>query len=176
MLAIRSHQGHSEGTVRTLLVLRHAKAVREESGSDKERELVPQGRTAARKMGELVRTRGLAPELVICSTATRARETFELFSEGAGYSGRVEFLDDLYLAPAVLYVEAVQNLGGGAQKVMVIGHNPGLEALVDVLTGSAEPLAPAALAVCELPVERWEDLDGKVQGTLKELFRPKEMD
>lgn len=162
--------------MRTLSILRHAKAVRDDFGSDKERELTPKGRKAARKMGELVREHDLVPELVICSTATRARETFTLFAEGAGYDGRVEFRDELYLAPAVLYVEAVQKLGGNAQNVMVIGHNPGLEALVDVLTGSAEPLATAALAVCELPVERWEDLDGKLQGNLKALFKPKEND
>ena len=162
--------------MRTFLILRHAKAVREDAGSDKERELTAKGRKAAERMGELAREKDLVPDLVICSTATRARETFTLFTQGAKYGGRVEFLDELYLAPAVLYVEAVQRLGGSAQKVMVIGHNPGLEALVDVLTGCAEPLPTAALAVCELPVERWEDLDGKVQGTLKGLFNPKEID
>jgi phosphohistidine phosphatase len=162
--------------LRTFLILRHAKAEREDAGSDKERELTSKGRKAAERMGELVREQGLVPDLVVCSTATRARETFTLFARGAGYEGRVEFLDQLYLAPAVLYVEAVQRLGGDAQKVMVIGHNPGLEALVDVLTGCAEPLATAALAVCELPVQSWEDLDGKVQGSLKGLFRPKEID
>jgi phosphohistidine phosphatase len=162
--------------VRTFLILRHAKAVREETGSDKERELTAKGRKAAERMGELTLEQNLVPDLVICSTATRARETFTLFAKGATYDGRVEFLDELYLAPAVLYVEAVQRLGGSAQKVMVIGHNPGLEALLDVLTGCAEPLATAALAVCELPVERWADVDGKVQGALKGLFRPKEID
>jgi phosphohistidine phosphatase len=162
--------------VRTFLILRHAKAAREESGSDKERELTAKGRHSAERMGALAREHDLVPDLVICSTATRARETYNLFARGAGYDGRVEFLDELYLAPAVLYVEAVQRLGGSAKKVMVIGHNPGLEALVDVLTGSAETLATAALAVCELPVDEWADLDGKVQGSLKGLFRPKEID
>ncbi len=158
------------------MILRHAKAAREDADSDKERELTGKGRKAAERMGELAREKDLIPDLVLCSTATRARETFTLFARGANYDGRVEFLDELYLAPAVVYVEAVQRLGGSAQKVMVIGHNPGLEALLDALTGSAEPLATAALAVCELPVEDWGALDGKVQGALKGLFRAKEID
>jgi phosphohistidine phosphatase len=162
--------------VRTFLILRHAKAVREDSGSDKERELTSRGRKDAERMGELVRSEALVPELVICSTATRARETYNLFARGAGYEGPIEFLDELYLAPAVSYVEAARRLGKSASKVMVIGHNPGLEALVDVLTGCAEPLSTAALAVCELPVEAWADLDGKVQGSLKALLSPKEID
>ncbi len=161
--------------VRTLLILRHAKAVHEHPVSDKERELTGKGRKAAHAMGELAREHGAVPERVLCSTATRAKETFLSFAEGCAYDGAVEFLDELYLAPAATYVDAARRRGGDCERLMVIGHNPGLEALVDELTGASEALATAALAVCELAIADWASLGPKSRGRLKALWRPKEM-
>ena len=59
------------------------------------------------------------------------------------------------------------------QRVMVVGHNPGMEALVAHLTGRMETMPTAALAHIELPIEKWEELDYEVQGELLHLWRPK---
>ncbi len=160
--------------MRTLLILRHAKAVQDHPSSDKERELTGKGRKSALAMGELAREQGVVPDAVLCSTATRAKETLLAFAEGNRFHGPVEFLDELYLAPAATYIEAARRLGGESECLLMIGHNPGLEALVDELSGRSEPLPTAALAVCELSIERWELL-GTTRGALKALYRPKEI-
>jgi phosphohistidine phosphatase len=164
-----------KNALREILILRHAKAHPDESGNDKERELTGKGREAARRMGELAREQGVVPDTALCSTATRARETFEIFSEASGFTGRVEMLDELYLAPAALYVAAARRLGGAAQRLLVVGHNPGLEALVDVLSGTSETLPTSALAVCELPIRTWSELSGETSGKLIALWKPKEI-
>ncbi len=164
-----------KNALREILILRHAKAHADESGNDKERELTSNGREAARRMGERAREQAVVPDTAICSTATRARQTLEIFSEASGFSGRVEMLDELYLAPAALYVAAARRLGGAAQRLLVVGHNPGLEALLDVLSGTSETLPTSALAVCELPIRTWSELSGETSGKLIALWKPKEI-
>ena len=161
--------------MRTLLILRHAKATHEDVGGDKERELTGKGRTAAKHMGELVRKKDLVPDAALCSTATRARETLEIFAGACAFGGRVELLDELYLAPPTLYLAAARRLGGAAKRLLVVGHNPGLEALLETLTGASEPLPTAALAVCELPISTWSELSGDVCGNLHALWKPEEI-
>ena len=63
-----------------------------------------------------------------------------------------------------------------AETVMVVGHNPGLEALVGQLTGERHDFPTAALAQIDLPIDRWRDLDGSTRGTLVDLWRPKELE
>src|SRR5687767_5543831 len=124
MCALMTRNQGSIPPVRTLLVLRHAKSGHDEPVSDKERTLTSRGRKDARRMGEIVRKRDLLPERVLCSTATRARETLKLFAEGAKLEGPVEFLDELYLAEPESIVRTIAAHGGSAARVMVVGHNP----------------------------------------------------
>jgi phosphohistidine phosphatase len=160
--------------VRTLLVLRHAKSGHDEPVSDKERTLTSRGRKDARRMGELVRKRALLPDRVLCSTATRARETLELFAEGAGFTGPIEFLDELYLAEPEALVRAIGAHGGSAAQVMVVGHNPGLEDLVANLTAERTELPTTAFVELRLPIEKWSELDLESAGRMRAMFRPKD--
>jgi phosphohistidine phosphatase len=163
--------------MKTLLVLRHAKADREEPlGSDHERTLTKKGAKAARKMGELLREKQRVPELVLSSTAERARSTAELAASEAGYRAKIELLPELYLAEPPAYLDALRRLGGDASRVLVVGHNPGIETLIFRLTGEAEHMPTAALAECELPIESWSQLISDVRGTLANVWRPREVD
>jgi phosphohistidine phosphatase len=58
---------------------------------------------------------------------------------------------------------------------MVVGHNPGIEYLIDLLTDSDERMPTAALAQVELSIEQWADLDDEVMGILVNVWRPKEL-
>lgn len=163
--------------MKTLLVLRHAKASQDATiASDHTRPLTKKGRKAARRIGELLVAEQLVPDLVLSSTAARARETTEVVVESSGHSGPITFLDELYLAEAAAYFDALQRLGGQAERVLVVGHNPGLEALVQRLTGAAEHMPTAALAECALPLQTWSELRADSTGNLTRLFRPKELD
>src|SRR5688572_27231784 len=159
--------------MKTLLILRHAKA-KDEANSDRERPLKKSGRRAAAFMGKLLRDEKIPPDLVLSSSAVRARETTELALEAAAYSGPLHFLDELYLAPPSTYIEALRRLGGTSERVLVVGHNPGLEELVAIFTGEMAHLPTAALVECALPVVSWVELSAEIRGKLRMIWRAKE--
>jgi phosphohistidine phosphatase len=160
----------------TLLVFRHGKAEPGEGLADDQRELAPRGRKAARKMGELARAQGLLPQRILSSTAVRTRETVELFLEGADCSAPVEYLRSLYLAEPHAYLTALAEHAGGATRVMLVGHNPGLEDLVRELTGEIVSLPTAALVECAVPLEKFESAHvlQEAGAELRRVFRPKD--
>jgi len=125
-------------------------------------------------MGELARGRNLVADRVLCSTATRARETLELFSDGAKFQGPVEFLDELYLAEPEAIALCVRDHGGSTERIMVVGHNPGLEGLVADLTAERTDLPTTAFVECTLPIDNWTELDLETAGRLRSFFKPKD--
>lgn len=163
--------------MKTLIVLRHAKAspAGPIEAEDHARPLTKKGKKTAKLMGKLARDAGLVPDLVLSSTAARARETAMTFAEASGYVGQVVTLDELYLAEPEAYIDALRRLGSNAERVLVVGHNPGLEALVLRLTGQTEHMPTAALAGCSLPISTWVELGPETMGTLEKVFRPKEL-
>lgn len=162
--------------MRTLLILRHAKSGHDDGLPDKARTLTDRGRKAAAKMGGVAREAGLVPDRVLCSSAERARETWAHFGPAVGFQGEVQYLNELYLAEPEVYLAAVAEYGGDAERVMVVGHNPGLESLVTDLTGERRELPTAALVECELELESWGRLDPATSGKLIRFFRPKDSD
>ena len=160
--------------MRTLLILRHSKSGHEEPVSDKERRLTSRGRKDARRMGELARKWNLLPDHVLCSTATRARETLDLFAQGANLAGPVDFLDALYLAGPAAILKEIRAHARPSERVMVVGHNPGLERLLASLTGNRVELVTTTLAECALPIKSWSEVDLETTGTLRSIFSPKD--
>lgn len=166
--------GYHPGITRTLYILRHAKAENEDGMRDVERALTKRGRRSATRVGELIADR--LPDRVLASSSVRTRETVEYFSKAAGYLGPVEYLDALYLGEPSAYMTAVAERGGDAARLMLVGHNPGLEELVTRLTGERVSLPTAALAECELQVTTWSDVTFDTQAELVRLSFPKEDD
>jgi phosphohistidine phosphatase len=163
--------------MKTLLVLRHAKASHDDaSASDHARPLTKKGRKAARVIGGVLREEGLLPELVLSSTAERAKDTAEGVREAAGLSREISLLDELYLAEPPAYLDALRRFGGEAERVLVVGHNPGIEALLFRLTGETQHMPTAALAECALPITNWSELGPQTLGKLRKVWRPKEID
>jgi phosphohistidine phosphatase len=162
--------------MKTLLILRHAKSSwKDDSLPDRERPLNKRGQEDAPKMGALLRKKDLVPDLVLSSPAQRARLTAELVIEESGYQGEVEFREELYSFDAEPYLKALTRLEDTIQCVMLVGHNPAMEELVERLTGEYLPMPTAALAQIELPIEHWRKLATRHNGKLVELWRPKEL-
>jgi phosphohistidine phosphatase len=153
--------------------LRHAKSGHDDGLPDKARTLTERGRKAAAKMGGVARDAGLVPDRVLCSSAERARETWAHFGPAVGFEGEAEYLNELYLAEPEVYLTAVAEYGGDAERVMVVGHNPGLEGLVSDLTGERCELPTAALVECRLELESWSRLGPSTSGKLIRFLRPK---
>lgn len=163
--------------MKTLLILRHAKSSWGDARlSDHERPLNARGAQDAPTMGRLLRQEELAPDLILSSSARRAVDTAQLVAESCGYEDEIFVLRTLYHGAPEDFMEAVHEHGGEADVILVVGHNPGLEELVEELTGEDEIMPTAALAHVSLAINSWAqlDLDG-AQGRLQNLWRPKEM-
>jgi phosphohistidine phosphatase len=162
--------------MKTLLVLRHAKSSWSDPAlDDHERPLNKRGRRDGPRMGELVREYGLIPDVVISSDAVRARLTATAVAEAARFAGEVLLHPHLYTACPADILSLLQTVQENAETVMIVGHNPGLEELVEQLTGERQDLPTAALAHIVLPIDQWRDLKLSTRGTLLGTWRPKEL-
>ena len=162
--------------MKTLLVLRHAKSSwNDQALDDHERPLNKRGRRDAPRMGELVREYGLIPDVIISSDAVRARLTAEAVAEAARYAGQILLDPHLYLACPADILSLLTTVRENAGTVMIVGHNPGLEQLVEQLTGERQDLPTATLAQIGLPIDQWRDLKRSTRGTLVGLWRPEEL-
>jgi phosphohistidine phosphatase len=116
------------------------------------------------------------PDLVLSSPAVRARETVEGLKQGASLLPRVEYVPELYLALPATLLRVVAERGGEAERVMLVGHNPGLEDLVTRLSGEHVSLPTAGLAECAVEVERWADVTLGSHAELVGLSYPRDDD
>lgn len=163
--------------MKTLLLMRHAKSSWSEPGTpDQDRPLNKRGKQAAPQMGKLLHQEGLVPDLVLCSTARRSRETAEAVAKACGYAGKIEAQRDLYYSDAACYLDILRHLPDQAYRVLLIGHNPETEELVEILTGNAERMTTAAIAHMDLPISHWQELTEALDVRLLHLWRPREID
>ena len=160
--------------MKTLLILRHAKSSWNNLDlADYDRPLNKRGKQDAPRMGEFLRQQSLIPDLIISSPAKRAKKTAKLFAKAVGYKGGISLETTFYHARPETYIMILQNISYDYKRVMVIGHNPGLEALVAILTGCMEPMPTTAIAHVSLPIDRWNQLTVGMEGRLQDLWRPK---
>jgi len=162
--------------MKTLLVLRHGKAAQEGAAADRDRPLVQEGKRSAEGVGRLLLTDDLVPDRIISSSAERARDTARRVAAAAQFGGALDELDELYLAEPEAYIKAVRRLGPDVERALVVGHNPGLEALALILTGEPLSLPTAGLVVCSLPIANFGDLSLQVRGHLTRFVRPKDLE
>jgi phosphohistidine phosphatase len=163
--------------MKTLLVLRHAKSSwREAELADHDRPLNKRGKRDAPRMGELMRAEGLLPDLILTSSARRALTTAELVAEASGFDGDIQVSRDLYAAGPEEFIDALCVLPDELDTVMVVGHNPGLEELVELLTEESSAMPTAALAQVQLDIDRWVDLQEQESGRLVNLWLPRNLD
>ncbi|HEY3344865.1 MAG TPA: histidine phosphatase family protein [Anaerolineaceae bacterium] len=163
--------------MKTLLIMRHAKSSwKDKNLKDRKRPLSKRGKRNAPQMGELIKEKELIPQLILASEAVRSHQTAELLTQASGYQGEVRYFDNLYMAEADEYLSALRKLPDDLERVLVIGHNPGLESLLPLLTGRVESLPTAAIAHLVLPIEKWKDLNKHTKAELVGLWKPKELE
>ncbi|TLS44021.1 histidine phosphatase family protein [Streptomyces montanus] len=123
------------GPLRRLVVLRHAKSAWPEGIPDHERPLAPRGRRDAPAAGHALADAGWLPDLALCSTARRARQTWELAAAQWATPPPVRHDPQLYAADVPELLAAVREVPAEVRTLLLIGHNPGLEELVLTLAG-----------------------------------------
>ena len=113
---------------KTLVLMRHAKAEEGPGQPDHDRELSGRGRRDASAAGRWLRDEGLVPDLVICSTAVRTRQTWEHACHGGANAEFVEFRRSVYLGGVEQTLETIREDAGDTVGVLVVGHNPTMAA------------------------------------------------
>ncbi len=157
------------------MLLRHAKSDWDDASlPDFARPLAERGRRDAPRMGKALKERGPAPDLIVSSTAARARQTIEVFVKAAGFNITPQFEDAIYGASSAELIHLVRRLPDDRQCALLVGHNPGFEDLVGRLTGVNERMPTAALACIEFQINSWADADYG-EGRLAWLLTPKHL-
>jgi phosphohistidine phosphatase len=161
--------------MKTLLLMRHAKSSWEDPKlADHERPLSKRGQKDAPLMGEMLLEKELLPQKILASSAVRAHETVEGLVKTSQYSGETEYNDALYLAEPETYLAALHSLPDSIERVMVVGHNPGLVQLLQKLSRQIESVGAGSIAHLILPIQSWSELTNESKGELVELLRPHE--
>jgi len=162
--------------MKTLLILRHGKSSWDHPNlTDHDRPLKKRGQQDALRVGQLLRGQDLVPDVILASTARRARDTAVLAAEACGFEYEIHFSRDLYPTWPGDIISMLRGLDDGVQRTMVVGHNPGLEELLVSLTAIDEWLPTAALAQVNLDADRWIDITDETEGELVNLWRPREL-
>lgn len=155
-----------------LLVMRHAKSDWDAGADDHERPLAERGVRSARKVGRFLARAEMVPELVISSTAVRARTTAELAAEAGGWGCPIERTSAFYdTDPGSVIAEIAAR--EAPPRLMVVGHDPTWSELVSLLAGGGAVRLPTAAVAClELPMNSWQAV-APGMGRLVWLVTPK---
>ncbi|MCZ7413546.1 MULTISPECIES: SixA phosphatase family protein [unclassified Streptomyces] len=130
---------------RRMVLLRHAKADWPDV-PDRERPLADRGRQDAPLAGDWLVSQGISPELTLCSTATRTRETWKLLAPQLPKRPRTVYEDRVYDASPGELITVINEVPDDVHELLLVAHNPGVQGLAEVLTGSAEDDARERMA------------------------------
>lgn len=171
--------------MKRLSVLRHAKSSwKERELDDFERPLNNRGQRAARRLGRELSDRRMAFDFILASPAVRVRETIEGVSQEHDLGVPVRFEPRIYMARVAELLDLIGAIPDEAKEALLVGHNTSAERLVIKLANDderglrkrvEEKFPTAALAVIELPIERWEDLRPE-SGRVVDLIYPADLD
>ena len=171
--------------MRRLMLLRHAKSDWSKPGErDHDRSLATRGRADAPRVGAYMASHGLVPDLIICSTARRARETCDLVVPAFAKAPRVVHDAGIYDNNPDALFNVVRNVEPDVQVLLLVGHNPSFQGFADAMAASGhgdarqrlrEKFPTATLAVIDFPVDAWSDIHPH-SGRLDRLISPRLLD
>ena len=142
---------------------------------DFDRPLAERGREACAVIGAFIEEKGIDFDLVLVSTAVRTRETIELVKERAKFRGEVRYDERIYEATTSQLLEVISEVDDDRESVLLVGHNPGIEDLLALLTGERIQVTTANFAKITMNAPKWSASLANT-GTLDWLVRPKELD
>ena len=167
---------------RQLLILRHGKSDPvAEAAADFERPLAKRGFRDAPRIGHWMKKHDLTPDLILSSPALRARQTVEAVADELGVGrDQIRFDDRLYLASCDTLKQVLQESTENIHRILIVGHNPGLEELLESLADEPPPrnkkgklLTTAALGVLETDLT-WQAMPGG-QSRLRRIVYPRDL-
>ncbi len=173
------NNNNSEKNTKTLFLLRHGKSSWEDTGiNDHERSLNKRGLKDAPKMGKLLRKLKVIPDLIISSSAKRAVDTATYVSEYCGYNKKIEINELLYFTSPQDYLNVISEVSNVNKVILIVGHNPILEQLLEKLTNKIETLPTCALVQLNINIPDWKLLasESRVDASIVNIWRPKTLE
>ena len=156
--------------------MRHAKSSwKDDSLEDHERPLKKRGRKDAKRIAKVIHKNDLVPDLILSSSAVRSRETVEIVIKTLDYENKVEFSEKLYMGEPQDFIDALCNLSQELDTVMIVGHNPGLEAYLQIIDGEIESVPTAGLGYLVLAIDDWKEISLDTMGDLIGFWKPKDL-
>jgi len=149
--------------MRKIVLLRHAKSSWDNYGiSDHDRPLGPRGWNDMPKMAKRLKSQGIYPDLILSSTALRAKQTAEIVIQELGLSQSILTLyKDLYHASASTILQLIQNQADKNLLIFVVGHNPGFNDFIELLGGVIPNLPTSGQYGFQSNSNSWEELSAK---------------
>lgn len=152
--------------MKKLYILRHAKAASPENGQDFDRPLSPQGIEDAAALGQLMTKQSYIPDIALCSTAKRTRETLDAL--GLPATTKASHSEKIYDASTGDLLEMIQSADDTAQSILLVGHNPAIHELalrlssedsgLSLLQRLLQGYSPGTLSVLDVPCKCWNDI------------------
>jgi len=150
---------------KTLILMRHSKSSWDNSYKDDfDRPLNSRGRENAQMVAKHIHSWGFKPELTLCSSALRCKQTLELIIPYFPKKMHIRYLDELYLAPETAILEIIKSIKLSIDQMLVIGHNPGLSDLSQSLIYSSnkkndyfetQQFPTSAASIFEMSINNW---------------------
>ncbi|MDM7830958.1 SixA phosphatase family protein [Cellulomonas edaphi] len=146
-------------STRRLVLLRHAKAEHPAGVEDHERALALPGRRQAGRVGTAMAAASVVPDLVLCSSSLRTRQTWELARAGLGVEPAVELRDEVYTAGAQALLALVQAVPDDVRTLLVVGHEPTMSHAAELLAGPGSDEAAYLRVQVGVPTASWSVLE-----------------
>lgn len=162
--------------MKTLFLMRHAKSSwKDDTLADFERPLNGRGKRAAETMGQYLKHHATTPELILCSPSERTRETLKLVLKAAKWTTEVRYDQRIYEASGMRLAEVVSQIENDRKVAMLIGHNPGIEELLLLLTSERNEVPTGVVAKLVLKTTKWTNAIDK-RATLDWLTKPRDLE
>ena len=161
--------------MKTLLLMRHAKSSwKEKELPDHDRPLKKRGRKDITNMAKVLKKKELVPDLILSSAAVRAKDTATLLIEKLNYKGELELLENFYMAEPETYLQKITTVADDVKKLMIVGHNPGIEGLAMTFSDKISSLPTGSIARITLPIKKWSEITAETEGEINHVWLPED--
>jgi len=159
--------------MKKLYLMRHAESAW--GAPDFERKLNQRGEQDALHMGRFLQGQDVLLDVILCSTARRAKETVTGFMQKYVFDGEILYIDKLYQATYETYLNLINKLPSSIVTAMIVAHNPTIEDFLEIVCGAKEQITAASVADIQFHIGKWSDLSLDARGELLNLWKPREI-
>jgi phosphohistidine phosphatase len=162
--------------MKKVLLMRHAKSSwKDPSLADFERPLNKRGKRDAPRMGAFLMDTDIKIDIILSSPAKRARQTVKRFLREYSFDGKLILEDELYHSDHTIYIDLLNNLPNEIDSIMIVGHNPEMDYFLDTVCDVYEHMPTGAIAVINLPIDDWKEINTEISGELVSFWKPREI-